>query len=122
MRARAAGSATAAGTSASKGDDGVVALAKDAARSGEFLQRADGKKTFHEDVEKFDKAPVFLDGNNQAVVFLAEMLFHELSGFPVHQFALGAIGAALGFGGLRGDFFELAMGIEGGFRGGIFTV
>src|SRR5947207_841049 len=51
------------------------------------------------------------------------MLLHELSGFPVHQFAFGAIGAALGFGGFRGDFFKGLVRRENSFsasqRGGV---
>ena len=96
--ATASAARSAAAASTSKGDDGVIAFAKHASRAGKFLQRADGKQAFHKDFEKFDKAAVFLDGNDQAVVFLAEMLFHELSGFPIHEFALGAVGAALRFG------------------------
>src|SRR5712664_2365312 len=96
----------------------MIAFAKDAAGAGEFLECADGKKSFHKNFEEFDKATELLDGNDQAVVFLAEMLFHELSGLPVHEFALGAIGAALGFGGFCGDFLELPVGVERGFSSG----
>src|SRR5260370_27171621 len=112
---------SAATASASKGDDGVIALAQHAACAGEFFESVDGKKAFDEDFEEFDKAAELLDGNDQAVVFLAEVLLHELSSFPVHQFALGAIGAALGFGGFRSDFFEVFVRIErgcGAWRGG----
>src|SRR5260370_34762518 len=109
--AATAGTARSAATSTGQGDDGVIALAKDAARAGEFFQSDDGKKAFHEDLEKLDEAAVFLDGNNQAVIFLAEVLFHELSGLPVHEFALGAVGAALGFRGSRSDFFQIPVRI-----------
>jgi len=37
------------------------------------------------------------------------MLFHELSCFQSMSFALGAIGAALGFGGFRSYFFEVLV-------------
>src|SRR5260370_37715783 len=101
----------------------MIAFAKDAAGASKFLERANGKKAFDEDFEEFDEAPEFLDGNDQAVVFLAEMLFHELSGLPVHEFALGAISAALGFGGFRIDFCKGLMRIRRGFsprrRGGV---
>src|SRR5438270_543809 len=43
------------------------------------------------------------------------MLFHELRGLPVDQFALGAGGATLGFGGFDGHFFELLLRIDEGF-------
>src|SRR6266849_8712938 len=36
-----------------QGNDGVIALAKHASRAGEFLQRPDGQKAFHKDLEKF---------------------------------------------------------------------
>jgi len=49
----------------------VIAFAEDAAGAGEFFQSADGKKAFDEDFKKLDEAAVFLDGNDQAVVFLA---------------------------------------------------
>src|SRR3989442_13165284 len=42
------------------------------------------------------------------------MLLHQLPCFPVHQFAFGGLGAALSFGGFRGDFFQLGAGIESG--------
>src|SRR5436190_23981263 len=43
------------------------------------------------------------------------MLFHEVRGLPVDQFALGAGGATLGFGGFDGHFFELLLRIDEGF-------
>ena len=52
---------------------------------------------------------------NEAVVFLAEVLLHELRGFPVDEFAFGTGGAAFGFGRFGGDFFELRVGIDDGF-------
>ncbi len=95
------GAARSAATPTGQGHDSVIALAKHASRAGEFFQRPDGKKALHEDFEKLDKTAVFLHGNDQPVVFLAEMLLHELSGFPVHQFALGAVGALEEFAGTR---------------------
>src|SRR6202041_994161 len=50
--------------------------------------------------------------DDQAFVFLAEMLFHELRGLPVDEFAFGSGGAAFGFGRFGGDFFELRIGID----------
>src|SRR5437879_6226039 len=121
MEARAVRTANSSPTTSSH--DGVTAFAKDAAGTGECLQRGDGKKAFDEDFEQFDEAAVFLDGNNQAVVFLAEMFLHELGGFPVHQFALGAVGAPLSFGGFCSDFFKVLVRIEDSFsasrRGGV---
>src|SRR6266849_1056606 len=90
---------SAAAVSAGHGNDGVIPLAVDAARVGGFFERADRQQALDEDFEKLHETSVFLHGNNQPVVFLAEVLLHELSGFPVHQFALGAVGAALRFGG-----------------------
>src|SRR5258708_22326217 len=114
MAAAAAGSSAAAATRQS--NDGMIAFAKDASRVGEFLQRSNGKKAFHEDLEKLDKTAVFLDGNDQPVVFFAEVFLHELSGFPIHQFALGAVGSALRFGRFGSEFFEVPVRIERGLR------
>src|SRR5260370_16149770 len=80
-----AGCPAAAG-SAGHGNDGVISLAVDAARVGGFFERADRQQALDEDFEKLHETSVFLHGNNQPVVFLAEVLLHELSGFPVHQF------------------------------------
>ena len=110
------GAGGSAATSTRQGYDGVIALAKHASRAGKFLECADWKKTLHEDFEKLDKTAVFLYGNDQLVVFLAEVLLHELSGFPIHQFALGAIGAALRFGRFCSDFFEVPVRVERGLR------
>src|SRR5437660_11586644 len=90
---------------AGNGDDGVIVLAVDATGIRGFFESADGEQAFDEDFEEFDEAAVFLDGDDEAFVFLAEMLLHELSGLPVHEFAFGHGGAALGFGGFGADFF-----------------
>src|SRR5229473_4215730 len=73
----------AAGVSAGHGNDGVIPLAVDAARVGGFFERADRQQALDEDFEKLHETSIFLHGNNQPVVFLAEVLLHELSGFPV---------------------------------------
>src|SRR5216684_1424714 len=49
------GAGGSAAASTGQGHDGVIALAKNASRAGKFLECADGKKTFHEDLEKLDK-------------------------------------------------------------------
>src|SRR5260370_31075559 len=87
-----------AATATRQSNDDMIAFAKHASRVGEFLECSNGKKAFHEDLEKLDKTAVFLHGNDQPVLFFAEVFLHELSGFPIHQFALAAVGAALGFG------------------------
>src|SRR6266478_6369663 len=89
---------TAARRGFAEGDDGVVALAEDAAGAGGLFKGVDGEKAFDENFEELDEAAEFLDRNDQGVVLLAEMVFHELRSFPVHQFAFGTVGAALGFG------------------------
>jgi hypothetical protein len=60
------------------------------------------------------------------------VLFHELRGLPVHQFAFGTGGAALGFRSFRSDLLKIPVGIKSGLgtagsggvcigrRGGIF--
>src|SRR5260370_30411747 len=94
------------------GEGGGVGSGKDGRGGSEFLECADGKKAFYKNFEEFDKAAELLDRNDQPVVFLAEMLLHELSSFPIHEFALGAIGTAFGFGGFCRDFFEVFVRVE----------
>src|SRR5579871_4214987 len=86
-------------------DDGMIALAEKAALAGGFFQPVDAHQAFHKYFYQLDEESEFLHGNNQRVIFLAEMAFHELRGLPIHQLAFGAIGAALGFGTFRSDFF-----------------
>src|SRR6202795_4540829 len=95
-------------------DDGMVALAVGAPLPGDFLEAVDAHETFDENLEKLDKEPEFLHRNNQRVKFLAETAFHELRGLPVHQLALGSVGAALGFRAFRRDLieFDAAIGPE----------
>ena len=85
----------------------MVAFAIDAAGAGSFFERANRQQPLDEDFEKFDKAAVFLHGDDQAFIFIAEMFFHKLSGLPVAQLAFGRGGTPLGFRGFGGDFLEL---------------
>jgi hypothetical protein len=111
----AAGAAAARAAGFAHGDDSAIALAKDAAGARGFFERADGKKTFDEEIEKLDEASVFLNGNDEAVELVAEPLLHVLRGFPGDEFALGGSGTALGLGSFRGNFLEMLLGIERGF-------
>src|ERR1700735_5238139 len=92
-------------------DDGVIAVAKYAALAGSLFEAVDADEAFDEDVDELDEESEFLHGNNQRVVFVAEMLLHELRRLPFHELALGAIGTALGFGAFSGDFAELRAAI-----------
>ncbi len=59
---------------AGHGDDGVIALAMHDARAGGFFERADGQESFDKDFEEFDEATVFLHGDDERFVFVAEMM------------------------------------------------
>src|SRR5205085_8665137 len=96
-------------------DDSVVALTIDAVSIRGFFQRADGQQSLHENLKKFDEAAELLHRDDQPVVFFSKMLLHELRGLPIHQFALGRIGAALGLGSFRSNVFETSVRIQGGF-------
>jgi len=111
----AGGTAAAAGIAAGDGDDGVVALAIDAAGVGSFLDGGDGQQAFDKDFEEFDEAAVFLHGDDERFVFVAEMLLHELRGLPTDEFAFGAGGPALGLGSFGGNFLQMLQRIDGGF-------
>src|SRR6267378_6884310 len=78
----AGGAAASAGVATGDSDDGVVAFAIDATGVGGFFDGGDGQKSFHENFEEFDEAAVFLHGDDQGIVFVAEMLLHKLRGFP----------------------------------------
>jgi hypothetical protein len=99
----------------------VVGLAINTAGLRGFFERGDGEQSFDEDVEKFDEAAVFLNGSDEAVVLVAEMLLHELRGLPVDEFAFRGGGAALGFGSLGGNFLKMLLGVERslGAKGGL---
>ena len=97
---------------AASGNDRVILLAVENVLAGEFRDAVDGDHAFHENFRQLDEETEFLHGDNERVVFLAEMLLHELRGFPGHQFALGGFGAALGLGGFRGDGFEFAAPVR----------
>src|SRR5580693_1603220 len=84
-----------AALTAHKGDNGVVAFAINAAGIRRFFQRVDRQQAFHKNFKEFDETAEFLHGDDQRVIFFAEMLFHVLRGLPIHQFALCAVGAAL---------------------------
>ena len=95
---------------AGHGDYGVIAFAVKAAGARGFFEGIDGDQAFDKDVEEFDEASEFLHGDDEGVVFVAEMLLHELRGFPGDEFALGGGGAALGFRSFRGDFLQMLVG------------
>ena len=94
----------------------MVALAVDTTGAGRFFERGDWQQSFHKNFEELDEAAELLNRDDQSFVFLAEVLFHELRGLPIHEFAFGAVGSALGFRGFGSDFFEASMRIQCGFR------
>src|SRR5260370_42373863 len=86
-----------AATATRQSNDDMIAFAKHASRVGEFLECSNGKKAFHEEPEKLDKTAVFLHGNEQPLLIFAEVFLHELSGFPIHPFALPPFAPPLSF-------------------------
>ncbi len=100
---------------AGHGDYGVIALAIKTASAGNFVKGIDGDEAFDEDIEEFDEAAVFLHGDDEGIVFVAQVLLHELRGLPGNELALGGGGAALGFGSFGGDFFQMLLRIKSGF-------
>src|SRR5579875_246834 len=94
------------------GDNGMVAFAVTETGAEGLFQAIHGHQAFNKNLDEFHKKAEFLHGNDERVVFLAQMRFHVLDGFPIHQFALGAVGAALGLGGFHGDFLELGFTVR----------
>ncbi len=93
----------------------MLAFAMHDARSGGFFQRAERQESFHKNFQQLDEAAIFLHGYDERFVLVAEMIFHELRGLPIFQFAFGGGGAALGLGSFLSDLFEVLVGIESGF-------
>lgn len=81
-----------------------------------LFKRVDREQTFDEDVEEFDVAAIFLNGNDEAVVLVAEMLLHEFRGLPTDEFAFGSGGASFGLGSFGGDFLKMLLGVKRSFR------
>src|SRR5580658_10222803 len=66
-------------------DYGVIALAKNNPRARGIFESVYWQQAFDEHFEQLDEAAEFLHRDNQRLVFLAEMRFHELRRLPVHQ-------------------------------------
>ncbi len=101
-------------------DDGVIAVAIEALLAGKFLQPVDTDEAFHENVDEFDEETELLHGDDQRVIFLAEMAFHELGGLPLDEFAFGGVRPALRFRAFRGDAFEFGAAVGAEHRYGFF--
>jgi len=88
-------------------DDGAVGVAEDEAvelSEGQRLrERGDGYEAFDEEVVKLDEEAVLGAGEDGRVEVFADAVLHEFDFFPLHQLALGVVGAALGLGGFGGD-------------------
>jgi len=95
-----------------RGDDRVIPFTIDAALARLLFEAIDRYKSFDENFHQLDEEAEFLHGNNQRVVFLAQAAFHELSRFPVHQFALGGDGATLRIRAFRGHGVQLRLVIR----------
>ena len=89
-----------------------VALADDLARV--FVvgvavvdQRVQRDQSFDKQIGELDKESELGDADDQAVEVFADAILHELDLLPLHQLALGFVGAALGVAGLFGDLVKL---------------
>src|SRR4029077_286504 len=77
-------------------NDCVIVFAIHAAGSHGILEGIDRQQSFDKYLEQFHEAAILLYRDDQALVFIAEMLFHELRGLPIAQFAYRGSGAPLG--------------------------
>ena len=69
-------------------------------RVGEGL---DGDEALDEEVVELDEEAVLGAGEDGGLEVFADAVLHELDLLPLHQLALGVVGAALGLGGFEGD-------------------
>jgi len=65
-----------------------------------------GTRPFDEQVGEFDEEAELGDAGDQAVEVFAHAVLHELDLLPLHEFALGFVGATLGVAGFLGDVVE----------------
>ena len=95
-------------------DDGAVGVAEDVAflisERPRLRQGVDGDEAFDEEVVELDEEAVFGAGEDGGVEVLADAGLHELDFFPLHELALGFVGAAFGLGGFEGDGGEFGYG------------
>jgi hypothetical protein len=91
-------------------NDGAQALAVDVLVIDQGIERY---KTFHEEIRQLHEESVLGQADDERVKFVAEVLRHEVDLLPLHQFALGVLGAALGFGSFRGEGVEF-LGMKEG--------
>ncbi len=95
-----------------RADDSPVGFAEeevvDGAEGERGRKRLNGDEAFDEELVELDEEAVLGAGEDGRVEVLADAVLHELDLFPLHQLALGIVGAALGLRGLErdgGEFF-----------------
>ena len=74
-----------------------------------------GKKSFNKNIKEFDKAAVFLDGNDQAIEFVAKMILHNCAVFQSMS-SRSAVAARRSVSEVScGNFLEMVLRVERGF-------
>ena len=93
-------------------DDRMIAVTVHAFLAGEFLQPVNAHQPFHKNFDQLHKKAELLHGNNQRVIFFAQVAFHELRRLPFHQLAFGHIRAAFGFRTFRRNLLQFHAAIR----------
>ena len=88
-------------------DDLVCVLAPGVAV---VAQRVDGHQAFDKQIGQFDEQAVFVGVQHQRGKLLADAILHEADLLPLHEFAFGLCGAALGLAGFFGNLGEFGFG------------
>ena len=96
-------------------DNGVVPFAIKTMSSCLFFQTVQGNETFDKDVHQLDKETKLLHGDDQGLIFIPKMPFHELRGLPIDQLTFGGVGAPFSFRGFQGNYPEFARCVKDGF-------
>src|SRR5271156_571739 len=68
-------------------DNRMVAVVIRTPLRGKFLQPVNAHQSFHENFHQLHKKSELLHGNNQRLIFLAQMALHELRRLPFHHSA-----------------------------------
>jgi len=94
-------------------DDGMFVLPVDAVRSGRIFYRRHREQAFDEHFHQLHETSVLLHRNDEAFIFVPQMLLHELRGLPIAQFTFGGRRSAFRVRSLACQLFEDALRIKG---------
>ena len=85
-------------------DNGVIPFAVKTMRSCLFFQTVQGNEALDKNLHQLDKETKLLHGDDQGLIFIPKMPFHELRGLPIDQLTFGGVGAPFSFRRFQGNY------------------